>query len=140
MPLAKILVDSSFLYALFDHDDAKHQEAVDWAKQQDFQLVVPQVVLGEVMFLLDRNGGVPATLQFLDRFTSANYLLESVTMPDLQRVREIRATYASSRLDFVDCCIMVLSERVEITQICTFDRRDFAIFRPRHCDYLELLP
>lgn len=20
------------------------------------------------------------------------------------------------------------------------DRRDFAIFRPRHCDYLELLP
>ena len=140
MPSVQILIDSSFLYALFDHDDAKHQQALNWATNQTFQPLVPQVVLGEVMFLLDRNGGVPATLQFLDRFTFDNYTLESVTIPDLRRVREIRAAYASSRLDFVDCCIMALSERLGITQICTFDRRDFAIFRPRHCDYLELLP
>jgi predicted nucleic acid-binding protein len=141
MPSVQILIDSSFLYALFDRDDEKHSQALNWASHQtDYQPLVPQVVLGEVMFLLDRNGGVPVTLQFLDRFTAADYVLESIIMPDLQRVREIRATYASSRLDFVDCCIMALSERRGITQVCTFDRRDFAIFRPRHCDYLELLP
>ncbi|MBI1256320.1 MAG: PIN domain-containing protein [Chloroflexi bacterium] len=140
MPSVHILVDSSFLYALFDHDDTKHQIALSWAARQNFQLLVPQVVLSEVMFLLDRAGGVPATLQFLDSFTSANYALESITIDDLLRVREIRASYASSRLDFVDCCIMALSERLQITQVCTFDRRDFVIFRPRHCDYLDLLP
>jgi hypothetical protein len=35
---------------------------------------------------------------------------------------------------------MALSERLQITQVCTFDRRDFSIFRPTHYDYLELLP
>ena len=140
MALPKILIDSSFLYALFDQDDVKHALAVTWAQQQQFQPVVPQIVLSEVMFLLNRNGGVPPTLQFLDHFTPANYQLEGATTAALRRVREIRATYASARLDFVDCCLMALSERLLITQVCTFDRRDFAIFRPTHCDYLELLP
>jgi predicted nucleic acid-binding protein len=39
-----------------------------------------------------------------------------------------------------DCCIMTLSERLNITQVCTFDQRDFLIFRPKHCDYLDILP
>jgi predicted nucleic acid-binding protein len=42
--------------------------------------------------------------------------------------------------DLADCCIMALSERLNITYISTLDRRDFSIFRPRHCDYLTLLP
>lgn len=46
----------------------------------------------------------------------------------------------SSDLDFVDCCNMAISERLNITKIYTLDRRDFGICRPTHCDYLELLP
>ena len=61
-------------------------------------------------------------------------------LADLQRARAIMAAYPEADLDFVDCCLMALSERLKITQICTFDRRDFSIFRPQHCDYLELLP
>jgi predicted nucleic acid-binding protein len=49
-------------------------------------------------------------------------------------------TYEDSKLDFVDYCIMALAERLTIMQVCTFDRRDFAMFRPCHCDYLDLLP
>jgi uncharacterized protein len=48
--------------------------------------------------------------------------------------------YLDSKLDFVDCCLMALSERLNITQICTFDTRDFMIFRPRHVNHLEILP
>jgi hypothetical protein len=33
-----------------------------------------------------------------------------------------------------------MAERLNITRACTFDRRDFSIFRPHPCDYLELLP
>lgn len=40
----------------------------------------------------------------------------------------------------VDCCIMALAERLHVTRIATFDRRDFSIFQPRHCGYFELLP
>ncbi len=35
---------------------------------------------------------------------------------------------------------MAMTEGLNVTEICTFDRRDFSIFRPTHCDYLELLP
>ena len=40
----------------------------------------------------------------------------------------------------VGCCIMALAERLGITQIATFDRRDFNIDRPRYCESFELLP
>lgn len=59
---------------------------------------------------------------------------------DLIRARDIMATYADNQFDFVDCCIMALAERLQVTKIYTFDRRDFSVFRPQHADYLELLP
>ncbi len=49
-------------------------------------------------------------------------------------------TYASADLDFVDCAIMALAERLNIRQILTFDHRDFSIVRPQHNAYFELLP
>jgi predicted nucleic acid-binding protein len=103
-------------------------------------VIIPDVVLVEVVFLADRAGGVPAKLSLLDFVANFPGTLQPITRDDLKRVREIMQMYADARLDFVDCCIMALSERLNITQICTFDRRDFVIFRPKHCDYLDLLP
>jgi uncharacterized protein len=76
----------------------------------------------------------------LDRLVVSSATLQSVILQDLKRAREIMASYPDAQLDFVDCCLMALSERLRISKICTYDRRDFLIFRPRHCDYLELLP
>ncbi len=61
-------------------------------------------------------------------------------LEDINRAQAIMTTYASAEFDFVDCAIMALSERLNIREIATFDRRDFSIVRPRHCDYFELLP
>lgn len=58
----------------------------------------------------------------------------------LGRAREILITYDNAEFDIVDCAIMAIAERLDITRIATFDRRDFSIFQPRHCDFLELLP
>lgn len=46
----------------------------------------------------------------------------------------------NAELDFVDSCLTALAERLNITRICTFDRRDFAMIRPLHAEYFELLP
>ena len=64
----------------------------------------------------------------------------SIELDDLNRVREIAIAYADAEFDIVDCCIMAIAERLNVTHIATFDRRDFSVFRPRHCEYLELLP
>ena len=139
-PRNRALADSGFLFSLYDTASKRHTEAATLVRTESLQLLVPGVVLTETAFLFNRTGGVPAVVNFLDSLIVAQMRLEPVTLDDLRRVREIMATYADSKLDFVDCCIMALSERLDVSQVCTFDRRDFPIFRPKHRDYLELLP
>jgi uncharacterized protein len=140
MALSKILVDSSFLYALYARDDKDAEEASAVADLYSGQFVIPYVVLTEAAFLFNRTGGIPALVQFLDALVKADYEYEIISNDDLIRIREIMATYRDAKLDFVDCCVMALSERLNITQVCTLDHRDFSIFRPKYGDYLEILP
>lgn len=140
MPPSKLLVDSGFLYALYDRDD-EHNEAVSTiAELYGGGLVLPYVVLTEAAFLFRRAGGALSVAQFLNALAKGDYEYEIVSPTDLMRASRIMTQYADANLDFVDCCIMALSERLRVTQICTLDRRDFSIFRPAHCEYLELLP
>lgn len=140
MTTNKILVDTSYLVALSIPKDRNHTRAIALAAQGPDQLVLPQVVLTEVSFLLLRSGGVPAMRAFLRWVVEAEAPLQTIVLEDIHRAEQIMEQYADAQFDFVDTCLMALSERLNITQICTFDRRDFSMFRPRHTDYLELLP
>jgi len=135
-----LLLDSSFLFALNNVDDINHQRADAYAERDWRHYLIPDVTLTEVAHLLRVNLGHDAVLAFLDGLIAPNASLQSLTPPDIIRAREIMAAYSDARLDFVDCCIMALSERLAVTRVCTFDRRDFSMFRPKHCAYLELLP
>ena len=140
MPPSNLLVDSSFLIALYDQDSDAYREVREIAKLYRGRFLVPQVVLTEVVYLLKRETGVQGAVAFLEDFNRSQPDLQDVKLEDLQRVQEIMQQYVSAKLDFVDCCIMALSERLRITQVCTLDQRDFGIFRPKHCAYLEILP
>jgi len=140
MPTSKILVDSSFLIALYDRAADEREAVNEIARLYSGQFLVPQVVLTEVVYILKRETGVQGAIYFLDSFTRSKPDLQDVIVEDLIRVQEIMQQYADAKLDFVDCCIMALSERLNITQVCTLDQRDFSMFRPRHRDYLEILP
>jgi predicted nucleic acid-binding protein len=138
--MTTILLDTSFVVALNNPKDKNHVVSVQFFSGKSNIYLLPEVVLTEAAFLLGKAGGLPASLQFLDRLVVASVVLQSITLFDLKRAREIMGAYPAARLDFVDCCLMALSERLQVTQICTYDRRDFSMFRPQHCDYLELLP
>ena len=140
MPLDEILVDSGFLYALYDRDDEDNADASAVAELYSGKFIIPYVVLTEVAYLFRRAGDVRAVVRFLDALVKGNYQFEIVSPGDLTRARDIMVQYADAKLDFVDCCIMALSERLNITQVCTLDQRDFNIFRPKHCPYLEIMP
>lgn len=139
MPPNQILADSSFLIALYNKDDPLHKRA-SAGIDLDIDILVPQVTLVEVTYLLAERAGVPISVRFLSRIIESQIPLLPLELTDVTRARDIMATYADNRFDFVDCCIMALAERLKVTQIYTFDRRDFSVFRPQHCDYLELLP
>lgn len=135
-----ILTDSSFIYALYNNQDSRHPQAMSFASDYTGGTIVPTVILPEVSYLFMRDLGYAGVQTFLGHFKAINAQLEPIEKADLARVHEIATQYASAEFDVVDCCIMALAERLKITQIATFDRRDFSIFRPHHCEYLELLP
>jgi len=140
MPSNKVIIDSSYLYTLFDPDDNNHARVLASAKTIRDNLVVLNVTLTETVFLFSRNRGMPAVRTFIAQLIRNQPQLESVTFHDLERASEVMGTYPTAELDFVDCCLTAVAERLDITQIATLDRRDFSIIRPKHCDYFELIP
>ena len=135
-----ILLDSGFLYALFDSDDRFHKAVAVTVEVQGRIAIVPDVTLVEVMFLVRRSGGIPAAVRFLQYFEEANFRLEALRREEIRRTRDLLDLYASARLDFVDACIIAIAERLDVRRVGTIDRRDFLIVRPAHCEHFELLP
>ena len=124
------LVDSSFLYSIVAKDDRNHKAALTHLNQYSGLYFVPAVTLVEVTHVLNHRIGHHAISEFLNLFRQLKIPLVPLVGADIDRAVEIMETYADAQLDFVDCAIMALSERLNITRVCTFDRRD----------YLELLP
>ncbi len=136
-----VITDTSYLFAIYNSKDINHQIAADFAFQTITDvMLVPDVVLPELAYIFVRDMGYAGLQSLLDNFRISEVELVPLEKGDLGRMRQITKTYASAEFDIVDCCIMALAERLQITRIATFDRRDFSIFRPRHCDFLELLP
>jgi predicted nucleic acid-binding protein len=137
---APVLIDSGFLYALFDHDDRYHRAVVAVAETEGAVAIVPDVVLVEVAYLTRRAGGAPSVARFLEYFASGGFQTEALTMQDVHRARELIETYVDARLDFVDVCIMAIAERLDIRRVATIDPRDFLLIRPAHCEHFDILP
>lgn len=91
-------------------------------------------------YLFRRDFGYAGVQRFLHLIQTIDARYEPIIREDLPRMREIATMYDTAAFDIVDCCIMAIAERLNVTRIATFDRRDFSIFRPQHCDFFELLP
>jgi uncharacterized protein len=136
-----ILIDASFLLAAMYSKDANYIKAR--AAQQSLlgkNRIVPIAVAQELFYMSAARMSYDRAIQEFERLQSVALQLEYLTPEDLKRMTEIMRQYASASFDYTDAAIMALSERLNITQVYTFDRRDFTVFRPKHCDYLELLP
>lgn len=133
------IADTGFVVALLNRSDVMHSLVTNIYAQQQ-QILVPQTVLAEVAYLVGRNAGVATVAAFLKGLSASRFCLAALTDEDVMRVAEILEEYADSRIDFVDASVMAVAERYGTTKILTLDRRDFMLFRPRHCDSFEILP
>lgn len=136
----KILLDTNFLYALNDRRDRNHIRSVEFLRTCNASLLLPTPILPEICYLLDSRLGHVAMRRFLSGLVASDIELVAIVATDMPRVVEILAQYADARLDFADATLTVIAERLDIARILTYDRRDFSIVRPRHCDFFELLP
>ena len=133
------VADTGFVVALLNRRDKLHS-AVQNIYDQQASILLPQTALTEVAYLVGRDAGIPTVIQFLQGLASSRFTVVAVSDQDLERTGDILNTYLDSKIDFVDATVMAIAERYDCQTILTVDRRDFQMFRPKHCDYFILLP
>ena len=133
------LLDTGFLPAVIDADDNLHS-ACTAALEAEPAPLLPDVVLPELAYLILRELGYRALATFLRSVAAGELVQVKSIAQDLTRAAELLEKYADSRVDFVDCVIVALAERLNLTKVLTVDRRHFTLFRPNHCDYFEIAP
>ncbi len=133
------LLDTGFLLAILDADDRLHATC-EQALSVETNPLLPDVVLPELAYMVLRELGYPILIQFMNAINSGELTLVKITSKDLRRTTEILTQYADSKIDFVDCAIAALAERLKIQTILTVDQRHFRLFRPKHCDYFTICP
>jgi uncharacterized protein len=135
-----MLVDASYLVALGYPRDRNHEKAKAFARTHVMGMLIPDVVLVEAIYNLQRLGGTTATVQFANLLAAQPPQFMPLSVADFRRAVALMDRYRDAELDFVDCCLTALAERLNINHICTFDRRDFSMIRPAHAEYFMLLP
>lgn len=103
-------------------------------------LLLPAPVLPELAYHLRRIGGAKLTAQAIRSIEKGRMMITHPISQDYLHAADILDKYYDSRIDFVDATIMSIAERMGVQRILTFDRRDFGLYRPRHCDAFDLLP
>jgi uncharacterized protein len=135
-----VLADTGALYALIDRSDAWHKRVVEWWALTRREVKVPTTVLPEISYLLSNRLGWRAEEAFIRSLADHEFELESLEAEDIERAAELIRAYSDLPLGFVDASIVAISERLEIRELLTTDRRHFSIVRPSHTKLLSLLP
>ncbi len=133
------LLDTGFLLAVLDADDDLHSVCTQ-VLETELAPVLPDVVLPELAYMVLRELGYSVLVDFLQSVVSGELKLEKFTQLDLKRTTEILEQYADSRIDFVDCAIAAMAERMNVQRILTVDQRHFQLLRPKHCKFFVILP
>ena len=135
-----VIVDTGILFALADRRDFRHKAVQKFLAENPDTLIVPGPVVWETCTSLLEYLGPDAELGFLRSLANRELLVEQPTDTDLVRVIEILKQYRDARFGVVDASVMAIAERLQIQVILTLDRRDFTIYRPKHCAAFRLFP
>jgi len=76
----------------------------------------------------------------LQSIADGDLALVELVPEDMPRVIELVDAYADFPLGTTDASVSAIAERLTITEVATLDHRHFPNVRPRHADYLTLLP
>jgi predicted nucleic acid-binding protein len=133
------VTDTGFVVALANQRDKQHT-AVKAVYAQQRHIYLPQTVLAEVAYLIDRDAGTVQLLKFLESLPISRFKVIGLIPEDIARTAAILRQYQDSRIDFVDASVMAIAERYRLDTILTLDHRDFSIYQPAHCSAFTLLP
>lgn len=135
-----LVLDTGPIVALLDAADPEHERCVAMVRSVREDLVVPAAVLVEVDYWLLKLYGHEPWQTFVEDLARGAYRLHPLSEETLSRAAQLEREYASLDLGLVDASVIATCEELDEPKVATLDRRDFSAVRPRHRDYLTLLP
>lgn len=135
-----LLVDTGPMLAAADSDDPRHHAVVAAIASLRDRLLIPDTVLGELSYMLGRQGDPDAEASGVERLIREPFSVVHITDQDVTRACELVRTYRDNPIGFVDASIVAIAERLGITRLLTLDQRHFRAIKPAHCEAFEILP
>lgn len=126
MLFGPVLLDSGPLAAYYSARDPRHRDVRDFFSGAMCQFVTSEACAAEVMHLLKKDWRVQN--EFLLDIARSLYICEHMSVSDYARIAELNSQYADRPADFADLSLIVISERLNISAIASFDA-DFDIYR-----------
>ena len=135
-----LVLDTGPLLAVLDAAAPDHLSCVSLLSDTREGLVVPILVLTALDYWCHQRLGAGAWLSFMEDLLAGAYRLETATIADLTRCREIQTQYADQDVGVVDASVLALVERLGEDKLATLDHGHFSVLRPTHAEALRLLP
>lgn len=128
-PVARVVVDSGPLIALFNAGDAWHATVLNWlAENPQARLITTWPVLTEVCALLARRIANDAALDFLRWAQRGAIEIDRPMETTLDDVVEISVRFQDMPFDLADASVAEAAARLGLTQVLTIDS-DFDVYR-----------
>jgi predicted nucleic acid-binding protein len=121
-----LLTDSGPLVALLNHRDAHHEWAQEQFSQFSSPLLTCEGAITETSYLLHADGLPPwDVVELVERgIVKVQFDFES----NHNRVLSLMKKYADTPMDFVDACLVAMTEEKRDCKLLTLDS-DFKIYR-----------
>jgi hypothetical protein len=134
------VADSGAIYGLYNRRDRHHGALRGAIAREPGAILIPAAILSEVDYLLGAKLGVSAELDFMDDILGGAFALESFTVADLHRSRELIEQYATLNIGLADAAVIATAERLGTRRILTVDERHFRVVRAVDGKPFTLLP
>jgi uncharacterized protein len=119
------LIDAGPLVAYYNRRDKYYQQVMDFLGVYTGQLVTTDPCITEVMYQL---GDYRAQITFAQHIRQGIWQRHNLEQADFDRISELLEKYKDLPADFADLSLVVVSERLNIPAVVSFDK-DFYAYR-----------
>lgn len=124
-----IAVDTGFLYALADADDAWHGRARAQQGTAAEGWITTWPVLTETCYLLGRRLGADHVCALMEDVADGALGVWELPPASWPRLPQLMRQYAGLPMDLADASLVLLAEHLAHGRILSTDARDFAAYR-----------
>jgi predicted nucleic acid-binding protein len=121
--MKQLLIDLSALLAMIDARDKYHPAAATFVRaNMTASFYLPETIFVETMVLTKARLGSKSAIELGDRLmNSSHFLIVYLTTEDRRTTWDIFRRYTDKEWSYVDCSILAVARRNQVTDVFTFD-------------------